>query len=295
MGVEMNARIETLDVYAGGEFLIYLDDDIFFAASQHKSPSDYSSDQFKWDLDRVGELCRMMHGLGAEQARPEYRTMLPLQRRFEVVAQTYPGAPAVRCGARTMTYGELDVQADALALHLQDLGLTAGSFCLLDLKPSVAQLRVILAIVKAGCAYLQLDPSLPSGHAAAVLAMLRPRIRFVHDDAPDSSQLYDLPFIECSEEAEELPYGWPDEADVRPGTPASAFATVSAGGGVCMWLRTHRSLVHFPHTLRGANSPPAGPPVHFWKVLSEGAVLTIPPRPRVCASGPQLPDESWRY
>jgi hypothetical protein len=274
----MNVRSSNIGNYVGREFAIYLDSDIFYLAPQQKNGIPYRAEFIKSELDHVGHLCRTLHELSAEHNLPRrMRTITPLQRRFEVIAQTYPGGHAVRCGTQVLTYGELDAQADALALHLQEQGLLAGSFCLVNLEPSLAQVRVILAILKAGCAYLQLDPELPPEDAVVVLDVLRPPLQFVHDDGPADEEQAGLQVIRCAEDAEDLPYGWPEEADIGAATPAHAFATMSERGGVCMSLRTHRALATFQHAASPHGPVPAAipDPVHFWRVLSEGALLSI--------------------
>jgi non-ribosomal peptide synthetase component F len=275
----MNARSENAAAYAGGEFFLYLDDEIFYAASQYDSGFPYPDKDFKADLEVVGQLCRILHKHTSERNQSMHKSsLLPLQRRFEVISQTYPGAHAVRCNGSVLTYGELDAQADALALHLQQQGLLPGSFCLLKLAPSLAQVRVILAVLKAGAAYLQFDPKLPPQHAAAVMDVLKPAMLFVHSDDPVHIDVRGMQLIRCAEEAEDLPYGWPDEADIGPGTPAYAFASMSSRGGVCMSLRTHHVLAAARHTVRNDRPlPSADPdPLNFWRVLSEGTLLTIP-------------------
>jgi hypothetical protein len=275
----MNVRSDNVGNYVGREFAIYLDSDIFYLAPQHKNGIPYRSEFIKSELDNVGQLCRTLHELSAEHNFPRrMRTVMPLQRRFEVIAQTYPGGHAVRCGAQVLTYGELDAQADALALHLQQQGLPAGSFCLVKLAPSLAQVRVILAILKAGAAYLQLDPELPPEDAAVVRDVLRPPVLFVHHDDPVDEEQTGLQIFRCVEDAEDLPYGWPEEADIGAATPAHAFATRSERGGVCMSLRTHRALATFQQPASPHGTVPAAipDPVHFWRILSEGSLLTIP-------------------
>jgi non-ribosomal peptide synthetase component F len=275
----MNARIEYAGAYAGGEFFLYLDDEIFYAASQHNNGFPYPDQEFKSDLEVVGQLCGILHKHTSERNESAHKnSLLPLQRRFEVIAQTYPGAHAVRSSGRVLSYGELDAQADGLALHLQRQGLLPGSFCLLKLAPSLAQVRVILAVFKAGAAYLQLDPRLPPQHMAAVMDVLKPSMLFVHSTDPAETNHRGMHVIHCDEEAADLPYGWPDEADIGPGTPAYAFATLSSRGGVCMSLRTHQALAAHQHAARNERPlPGADPdPVNFWRVLSEGTLLTIP-------------------
>ena len=275
----MNARIENTDAYAGGEFLLYLDDNVFHAASQHDNERPYSDRNFRADLEIAGQLCRLLcHPPGKRDGWLQGKAMPPLQRDFEIMAQTYPGAHAVRSGSRVLTYGELDTEADALALHLQRQGLLPGGFCLLKLGPSLAQVRVILAVLKAGAAYLQLDPKLPPRHVAAVLDVLRPSMLFVRRNEHPVIDQGGMRVIRCDEEPGDWPFGWPDEAGIGLSTPAHAFATVSGRGGIRMSLLTHQGLAASRQAPRPEHPlPSAAPdPVHFWRILSDGKLLTIP-------------------
>lgn len=202
----------------------------------------------------------------------------PLQRRFEVIAQTNPAARAVASNGRLLTYGELDAQADALALQLQRDGLAPGSFCVLSLEPSLALARAVLAVLKAGAACLEFDPALPGDRIAAVLDVLRPALLFVRDCDCSGPICGGMRTIRCNEDAEPLPHGWPDEHPVLAGAPAHVFVTSSDGGGLCMKVRTHRALGACLDTIRAARPLTAADPASFWWPLSAGALLDIAPR-----------------
>jgi non-ribosomal peptide synthetase component F len=204
----------------------------------------------------------------------------PLQRRFEVMAQTTPCAVAVDFNGRRLTYGELDEQADALALHLQARGLIPGSFCLIDLEPSLAKVRVMLAVLKAGATCLQVDSGIGEGSAAAILAMVKPAVLFRHAGAGATQAPDHMRTIHCDEDAADLPFGWPDELPIGARTPAHAYATVSADGDLCIFLRTHRALgLSLDHAAGARPAPWAdADPGGLWQPLSHGAPLTIQAR-----------------
>lgn len=261
----MHARIESAGTDVTREFFLYLDDDVFHAAPQH----DHA---FPFDSAPIHAVRRFLHAHAQRcAALPHAGKVVPAQRGFEVMAHTYPGAPAVQYGARSLTYGELDAQADALALHLQRRGLAPGNCCLLRLAPSLAQVRAMVAVLKAGAACLQLDPALPSRHAATAIAILQPALLFVHEDDAGADGMH---LVRCHEEPDDLPHGWPDEADIGPATLAHAFATRSSRGGIRMSMRTHRALGAALHAERAP--APADPELaDFWRVLSSGKPLTL--------------------
>jgi len=87
-------------------------------------------------------------------------------------ARTTPDAPAVTDRDRTLTYRELDQAASALASRLMHTGVEPGARVGVFLERSVDLLVATLGIMKAGAAYVPLDPAYPVD-----------RIRFMMEDA----------------------------------------------------------------------------------------------------------------
>jgi amino acid adenylation domain-containing protein len=77
-------------------------------------------------------------------------------------AQATPGATAIAAGAERLTYAELDRRANQFAHYLKAIGVGAEQVVGLHLERSIASVIAALAVMKAGGAYLPLDPSLPS-------------------------------------------------------------------------------------------------------------------------------------
>lgn len=108
---------------------------------------------------------------------------------FEKQAIQTPDAVAIICEDRQFTYKELNEQANKLAHHIStayELGHDdkVGLMC----APGEYQIIGMLGILKSGCAYVPIDPTLPFD-----------RIDFIIKDANvsavllDSEQLFDLP------------------------------------------------------------------------------------------------------
>ncbi len=81
-----------------------------------------------------------------------------------------PDAVAVRCGDEAVTYAELDARAGGLAQSLTGRGVGPGKIVAICLDRSVDAVVAMLAVQKAGAAYLPLDPTHPPARLAAVLA-----------------------------------------------------------------------------------------------------------------------------
>jgi amino acid adenylation domain-containing protein/non-ribosomal peptide synthase protein (TIGR01720 family) len=78
-----------------------------------------------------------------------------------------PGATAVDSGAQRLTYGDLDRRANQLARHLTSLGVGPGVPVGLCFERSAVEMVIgLLAVLKAGGAYLPLDPTYPEERLA---------------------------------------------------------------------------------------------------------------------------------
>jgi non-ribosomal peptide synthetase component F len=85
-------------------------------------------------------------------------------------ARAAPHAIALRAGAgRTMSYGELDARADAVAGYLRSIGVGREAVVGIALERSFERIVACLAVWRAGGAFLPLDPSLPEAQLRGLL------------------------------------------------------------------------------------------------------------------------------
>ncbi len=108
-------------------------------------------------------------------AYPQEATLAKL---FEARAAATPAAIAVRSlpvplssseHGLKLTYGELEVQASPLADYLRGLGVAPDAVVGVLMERSAALVTAIVGVVKAGAAYLPLDPALPAERIAYML------------------------------------------------------------------------------------------------------------------------------
>ncbi|MCP5047310.1 MAG: amino acid adenylation domain-containing protein, partial [bacterium] len=83
-----------------------------------------------------------------------------IHQLFEEQASRVPDHAAVAF-IETITYGELNRRADRLALGLKEKGLGPGSIAAIMMPRSVEMMIAIIGILKAGAAYLPIDPGYP--------------------------------------------------------------------------------------------------------------------------------------
>ncbi|MEU7596511.1 amino acid adenylation domain-containing protein [Streptomyces sp. NPDC039022] len=91
-----------------------------------------------------------------------------LHELFEERARAAPGAPAVRHGDRTLTFGELSRHSDALARRLLSAGVRPGSTVGVLGGRCPEALVAFLAVVKCGAAYVPLDDAYPPARLRAM-------------------------------------------------------------------------------------------------------------------------------
>lgn len=92
-----------------------------------------------------------------------------LHEIFENRADVRPATIAVVCGREETTYGELEARANRIAHHLRRRGVRRGSCVALLLSRSADAYAALLGILKAGAAYVPLDPEYPAERVAGIL------------------------------------------------------------------------------------------------------------------------------
>jgi amino acid adenylation domain-containing protein len=89
-----------------------------------------------------------------------------VQHLIHTQARRTPDAVAVAFGDRTLTYAELDHQSQQLAVTLMQAGTQPGDLVGLYIDRSLAMVVGLLGILKAGAAYVPLDPAFPADRLA---------------------------------------------------------------------------------------------------------------------------------
>jgi amino acid adenylation domain-containing protein len=111
------------------------------------------------------QLMELSRGL-----RTPYPRETSVHELFQRQAERTPGAPAVEySGQKPLSYGELEALATALAHRLRSLGVGSGALVAVWLEPSVEMVVAWLGILKAGAAYVPLDPASPAQRLSLLL------------------------------------------------------------------------------------------------------------------------------
>ncbi|HEY4593389.1 MAG TPA: amino acid adenylation domain-containing protein, partial [Thermoanaerobaculia bacterium] len=131
---------------------------------------------------RISELPLLrpeeLHQLLAEHNPAPAAAPVPrcLHHRFEAQVDRDPQAPAVSVAGAAgapgnrLTYGELEARANRLARRLQARGVGPGDRVALLLERSAELVVAVLGVLKAGAAYVPIDPAYPAERVAFVRA-----------------------------------------------------------------------------------------------------------------------------
>ncbi|MER5528768.1 non-ribosomal peptide synthase/polyketide synthase [Streptomyces sp. NPDC002677] len=180
-------------------------------------------------------------------------TALPAAERLGTVpalfaeqAAATPDAVAVTDGRTTWTFAELDTRSTELARTLAGHGAGPERIVALALPRTADHIAAILAVMKAGAAYLPLDPDLPKARLTAMLADARPvLVLATTDTAAGLPPVTDVPVLLLDAPAD----GRPQAEPTPPGPDHPAYVIYTSGStgrpkGVVVTQRGITNLFH---------------------------------------------------
>jgi amino acid adenylation domain-containing protein len=127
-------------------------------------------------LEILGEAERRRLLYRLNDTTDAYEGTQSLAELFEAQAARTPDAEAAACGGRRLSYGELNERANRIAHHLRGRGCGPGSLVAVCLERGTDWLACVLGVLKAGAAYVPLDPAYPKERMGYVLADTRARV-----------------------------------------------------------------------------------------------------------------------
>ncbi|MCU8593173.1 amino acid adenylation domain-containing protein [Streptomyces sp. A13(2022)] len=216
---------------------------------------------------------------------------LTVPELFAVRASRAPKAVALDTGAEPVTYGQLDARSNRLAHHLIDLGVGPETVVAVVMDRSPFVVTTLLAVLKAGGAYLTLDPAQPDSRTAEMIALAGAGVCLADQRYAEAARArFATVVVADAGDAE-----W---ADRPAGTVAGRslpdqlaylmFTSGSTGEPKGIGT-THRDIVdlagdrcwQFPGTARGMFAAPHtfdGSTVEVWvRLLTGGTLIVTPP------------------
>jgi amino acid adenylation domain-containing protein/FkbM family methyltransferase len=207
-----------------------------------------------------------------DTARP-YPRDLCVHELFERQAVGRPEAVAVVCDDRQLTYAELNRRANQLARYMQRLGVSPEARVGLCVGRSIEMVVALLAVLKAGAAYVPLDPTYPRARLGFMLADADAALlltqRSLLDSLPEQR-----PRAVCLDDEWELISVESAEPPARAACAENlAYVIYTSGStgrpkGVCV---EHRQLGNYVHAILDALALP--PQAHYATVSTLSADL----------------------
>lgn len=147
----------------------------------------------------------------------DYQAQQCLHQLFEAQVEKTPNAIATVFRQQSLTYAELNQQANQIAHYLRSLGVGAGQFVAVFLDRGLEMIPTLLGILKAGAAYIPLETSFPPARIEWILESLAvqvviTQVRYVA--ILESLYLRNLQHLVC------LDVNYPVFSDVKVSTQA---------------------------------------------------------------------------
>jgi amino acid adenylation domain-containing protein len=161
-----------------------------------------------------------------ETAYPRGRSLASL---FEETADAHPEAVALSFADGDVTYGALDARANRLAAHLRAHGAGPETRVALSVDRSAALVVAVLAIVKAGAAYVPLDASYPEDRLAFMLEDAGVSLLVVDGEVPAALASFAGPVVSLTRDAALIAARDATRADVPVSPETLAYVVYTSG------------------------------------------------------------------
>ncbi|MGD7085460.1 amino acid adenylation domain-containing protein, partial [Ralstonia pseudosolanacearum] len=188
-------------------------------------------------VDRLPMLpaAERQHLLAGADAAAHAVSEATLPQLFERQAAQTPEAIAVVFEAQSLTYAELNRRANRLAHGLIAQGIGPAQFVGIALPRGLDLLVALLAVLKAGAAYLPLDPDYPQDRLAFMIEDAQPTLVITHaavaDRLPAGAPQWTLDAPETEARLSRMPAADPTDAHrVRPLLPSHPVYVIYTSG-----------------------------------------------------------------
>ncbi len=180
---------------------------------------------------------------------------------FAAEASRRPDEVAVEFEGRSLTYAQLDRQANQLAHHLRALGVTPDASVGVCLERGPAMVVALLGALKAGAAYLPMDPAFPPDRLAFMLGDAGVKVLLTENGVRDAFPEHTAAIVCLDSDWEPSITPLPETApmvDVEPAALAYIIYTSGSTGKPKGVEVTHGAVVNFLNSMREVPGVHAG-------------------------------------
>lgn len=207
---------------------------------------------------------------------------------FEQQVAMRPDAVALVCGDLSLSYAQLNQRANALAHCLLALGVKPEDRVVIVLERSADSVISMLAVLKAGAAYVPVDPAYPRERIDFIVQDACPAVVVTHSALQDALKPGDIPVLLADMPAAQL-HDNPDDTSVLPHHLAYVIYTSGSTGQPKGAMLEHRQVAnlvlndqHAPLAVEDVVAHCANPAFdaatwEIWATLTRGARLVVIP------------------
>ena len=241
--------------------------------------------QNQWDERTSGdilELSRVIWPMGC------------LHQIFEAQSSVRGDAPAVVCDGLVLSYSEVEAASNRLARQLRSAGAGRGSLIGLCLNRSERPIIAILACLKAGAAYVPIDPAHPNDRVRYIIEEAEVSAVISEDALVDRIQpVFDGSIVSLDSDAAEIAAQSAErltrnESGVTPADLCYVIYTSGTTGRPKGVMTEHRNAFHFVQAFNAVCATTSSDRVYqgfslgfdgsveeIWMAFSNGATLVV--------------------
>lgn len=180
---------------------------------------------------------------------------------FEKQVEAAPEAVAIHFEGKYHTYGELNKKANKLARYLQDQGIGSDDKVALFMERSLEILVAMLGVLKAGAAYVPIDPVYPKDRVGYMLKEASAKLLLTTSDLDVEAEDFRDTEIFCMDTQWESMEGYKDEnlqIEVEPSKAAYIIFTSGSTGRPKGVVIEHRNIVNYAQGILKRLDVPSG-------------------------------------
>ncbi len=169
-----------------------------------------------------------------------------IHQMFEACVSDYPDQVAAVFQDQRLTYAELNARANSLAHYLRTHGVGVDDIVGICVERSLEMVIAVFGVLKAGGAYLPLDPALPPARMSYMIEDARPRLVLTQEHLLDRVPPMAIAPV-CLDRDAALFSAWPDHnppPQTQPGHLAYVIYTSGSTGKPKGTLIHHRGLIN---------------------------------------------------
>jgi non-ribosomal peptide synthetase-like protein len=254
----------------------------------------------------LGQKLATRIAVGLENQSPEQTSSEPLgssqviwhegclHAMFEAQSSSCGDAPAIIRDGLVLSYSEVEGASNRLARHLRSVGAGRGSLIGLCLNRSERPIIAILACLKAGAAYLPIDPAHPDDRVRYIVEEAEASVIICEDALIDRIRpMFDGPIVSLDSDAAEIAARSTErlaqnETGITPADLCYVIYTSGTSGRPKGVLTEHRNAFHFVQAFnavcmttssdriyQGFSLSFDGSVEEIWMAFSNGAALVV--------------------